>query len=131
MPYIAPHNQQTRQLQIVARMQRHGAFRMDGKKYILWKYMTFYTGSDQPAICAEFVRIADTDKEGFLRFDALQEGEIVVTPGLIYKKIPMSGLIMAEHLRKMTRFRPKAQVVYEKDKGAAVDLGTVDLRTKH
>lgn len=131
MTFIAKSAQTYQRRQIVARMGRVGEFRMDGKRYIIWKHMTLWASHDQPSIAVEFVRKADIDKDGFLRLEAIQEGEILITPGFIYKKIPMSGMIMNEHLRKMRRFKPRDITVAEVDRSdGAVDLGTIDLRTE-
>jgi hypothetical protein len=131
MTHIAGHNQEYERRQIVARMGKAGYFRMERKKYIIWQFMTFWTGPLTPAIAAEFVRPADIDEQGFLRIEKLRPGEILVTPGLVYRKVAMTGIIMAEHLKKMKRFRPRDVVEHFKDTAAgAVDLGTVDLRTE-
>ena len=132
MTHIAKSGQEYQRRQIVARMGRAGEFRMGGKRYIIWKIMTFWCGHDQPSIAAEFVRQADIDEEGFLRIGNLREGEICVTPGLIYRKIPMSGVIMTEHMKKMKNFQPRDIVTHVKDTSSpAEDLGVIDLRTKH
>ena len=129
MTYIAGHDQEYERRQIVARMGKAGEFRIGRKRYIIWQYMTFWTGPATPAICAEFVGPAPKDEDGFLQIGKLKPGEILVTPGFVYRKIPMSGLIMAEHLRKMKTFRPRDVIEHYKDTAAgAVDLGTIDMR---
>ena len=128
MTKLAKSNQPYERRQIVSYMGKVGHFRMDGRRFIIWKHMTFYCGKGVAPIAAEFVRMANRDDEGYLRIEDLKPGEIAVTPGLIYRKIPMSGLIMAEHMRKMKTFKPRDLVVYEKDTSApAEDLGTIDL----
>lgn len=128
MTKLAKSNQLYERRQIVSYMGKVGHFRMDGRKFIIWKYMTFYCGEGKQPIAAEFVRMADKDEQGFLRIEGLKPGEIAVTPGLIYRKVPMSGLMMAEHLRKMKNFKPRDLVIYEKDTTSpAEDLGTIDL----
>lgn len=132
MTHIAKSNQDYERRQIVARMGKAGEFRLGGKRYIIWEYMTFWSGHDKPSIAAKFVRPAPTDKEGFLRIEDLRPGEILVTPGLVYRKVPMSGLIMAEHMKKMKHFKPRDITVADIDRSeGAVDLGTIDMRTKH
>lgn len=131
MTHIAPTDQIYERRQIVARMGRAGEFRMGDKRYIIWKVMTFWHGPGKYT-AAEFVRPADIDKEGMLRLDNLKPGQIVVTPGLIYQKIPMSGIILAEHMKKMKKFKPRDLVTHVKDtSGEFEDLGVIDLRTKH
>ncbi len=132
MTHIAKTDQDYRRLHGVAKAGKAGEFAYNGKRYQIWQFMTFWTGPNSPAICAEFSRPATIDKEGFLQIGMLQPGEIVVKPGLIYKKVPMSGLIMAEHLKKMKTFRPRDVISHYKDTSAgAEDLGIIDLRTKH
>lgn len=130
MTHLAPSTQSYARRQIVAYMGKNGYFELDGKRYTIWKIMTFYCGEGEPSIAAEFVRLADMDKEGFIRIENLAEGEMIVTPGLIYKKIPMSGVVMAEHMKKMKKFSPRALVQHVKDTSTpAEDLGAIDLRT--
>lgn len=132
MTHIAKSDQDYQRRQIVARMGKAGVFVLGEKRYHIWKYMTFWCGHDQPSIAAEFVAMAKSDKDGFLRIEDLKPGELLVTPGLIYRKIPMGGVIMAEHMKKMKHFKPRDITVAEIDTSeGAVDLGTIDMRTKH
>lgn len=133
MTHIAKNDQEYRRLQGVAKLGKAGVFVMGGVKYQIWEYMTFYAGKDQPPVCAKFSRPATIDKEGFLQIGMLQPGEIVVKPGLIYQKLlSMPGIVMAEHLKKMKKFRPRDIVQHVKDtSGEFEDLGVIDLRKKY
>lgn len=130
MGKIAKSDKPYERRQIVAKMGRAGYFTVEGKKYILWQYMTFWCGYNVPTICAKFDRICDMDKQGFIRLDRVNEGELLVKPGLIYKIVPMTGEIMAEHLRGMVSFKPKPVYSFEKSKEAAFDLGTINMEQK-
>lgn len=128
MSYIAQHNRPYERRHIVARMGKIGEVRYGHRTVSLWRYLTFWCGAGEPSFAAEFVRLADADAGGFLHIAHLKEGDIVVSPGLIYKKIPMSGRILGEHLRKMKTFKPKAELVPFKDtKAPVVDLGAIDF----
>lgn len=133
MTHIAKSSQEYRSLQGVAKVGKAGTFVMGGIKYQIWQYITFWGGHGEQPICAEFSRPATIDKEGFLQIGMLQEGEIVVKPGLIYKKLlTMPGMVMIEHLKKMKTFKPRTIVQHVRDtSGEFEDLGTIDLRTKH
>lgn len=110
--------------QIVATMGAAGEFALSGKLYKIPLIMTFW-GGEKPSFAAIFDRIADRDAKGFLVLSNMKKGEIVVKPGLVYRKILMTGVIMNEHLLAMKRFRPKKQIVYEKSTEAPVDLGVI------
>jgi len=126
MGKIAKSDKPYERRQIVAKMGRAGYFTVGGKRFILWQYMTFWCGYNQPTICAKFDRICDMDKEGFIRLDRVNEGELLVKPGLIYKITPMTGEIMAEHLHSMNKFSPKPVYSFDKDTAPAVDLRTIN-----
>lgn len=113
--------------QIVSRFGLIGTYQQGLRRYPIWRYLTFYTGPNTPPIAAKFVREADRDKQGIVHIDHLPEGTLVVDPCFIYEKIPMSGFIMAAHLRKMRLFRPRDEVVYEKSKDGPIDVGEIDL----
>ena len=127
MSYIKPTQPYERR-QIVAKMGRAGYFVVEGKRYILWEYMTFWVGNNRPTICAKFDRLADMDKEGFVRLDNMKEGELLVKPALVYKVVPMTGEIMSEHLKAMMVFRPKPVYSYEKSSDPAIDLGSINMK---
>lgn len=132
MTYIAKNSQEYDRRQIVACMDQVGQFAVGKQRYKLWRYMTFYCGKDQPSIAAELVGRAPVDNEGFLRIEEMKEGQLLVMPGFIYRKIPMTGALMAEHMKKMKYFKPRVMVEHVKDTSVgAEDLGIIDMRTKH
>ncbi len=130
MSKISKKGKPYNQLQIISKTGRAGTFNYGGRNYIIWRFMTFWTGYGKPAICAEFVRKCLVDKDGYLIMDNINEGEIIVKPGLVYRKTPMHGEAMANHLKHMQKFTPRQDLIIEKDTEAGpVDLGIVDLRT--
>lgn len=95
----------------------------------IYKYLTLDCGPGRPGIAIEFVREAEyvKTKEGsFLKADGLKEGEIVVSPGFVYKKIPWSTPLMNAHLKALKSYRRKDIIHSYVDKSdAPIDLGTV------
>lgn len=128
MTKISPSGQSYDRRQIVAKMGSAGFFRIAGKTFKIWRYMTFWTGDNSPSFAAEFVGKVDTDRHGLLHVENLSAGQIVVAPGLIYEKIPMTGAIMQAHLYAMRTFKPKGPILkYEKDNAPAIDMGPINL----
>lgn len=124
--HIANTNAQYEQRQIVARLDRLGSINMNLQQYPIWSYLTFH-GGGMPAFAATFDRLAPRDRENFLLLDDLRPGELVVTPGLVYRKIPMTGMLLMAHLDAMKYWRPKQTTSYEMDLSGVVDVGTIDL----
>lgn len=113
---------------LVSRMGDAGTFQENLRVFRIYRYMTFHVIGG-PAIAAEFVGRAPIDEHGFLRLEMLDEGMIVVKPGLLYRKVPMTGEIMNQHLRAMATWKkPDPQIFYEIDKNAPpIDVGKVDF----
>jgi len=122
MTHIKSDNQETiyAQRQIVCRLGQAGSYTINGITYAIPEIITLYGGE-----AARFVRLASKDLHGFLRFDDLKFGQIVINPGLIYDKIPMTGKIMSAHLKSMAAFKPRIVMEYEKDDSPPVDLGVI------
>lgn len=114
--------------QIVARVGKAGSFTIGGKSYHMPEYMTFWCG-EKPSFAAKFDRLAPMDEKGFLRLDALREGEIVVKPGLVYRKVAMTGMVMDAHLKAMQKFRKKVVTAPVMSDEAPIDVGVIDLTT--
>ena len=126
MTKIARNEQPYQSRQLVAKVGRIGEFVVHGKKYFIPAYVTFYAGA-QPAFAAKFDRLAERDHQDVLRMENMKEGEIILAPGLVYRKCPMTGGVMAEHLRCMKTFRPKVIVEHIKDGGPAADVGVIKV----
>lgn len=126
----ANSNKDYKRLQIVARADRMGVVQDIVMQYPIFRYITFFMGKG-PAQAAMFDRIAERDKDGFIRLEKMENGEIIVNPGLVYKKIPMTGNIMAAHLDAMRTFRPKDVIEYEQSKEEAIDVGVFDFSNQH
>lgn len=112
---------------IVARVGMRGHCVVMGVKRVIHDYLTFKPDRG-PAYCARFVKPAPVDKNGFMRLEALKEGDIVVEPGFVYRKESfMPSSVMVAHLKAMKTWRKPHDVIVpwvDKDE-APVDLGTV------
>ena len=88
--------------------------------------MTFWNGT-QTAFAARFDRLAEKNHQDVLLVERVKEGEIVVAPGFVYRKVPMTGMVMAAHLKAMRTFKHKTIISHERDPAPAVDVGVVNL----
>jgi hypothetical protein len=99
----------------------------------VYRFLTLYQGEGREAIPVEFVRpapvIPGEHDETFLDFDQLKEGDIVVDPGLIYRRCLWFDNLMAAHMKALQTFKPKTIMVAEKDDAPPVDIGTIDATT--
>lgn len=96
----------------------------------VYQYLTLDCGDGRNSICVKYVGEApfvEQNGEKFLDASALKEGEIVVSPGFIYKKVAMSGVIMTEHLKALKTYRRKTILDATKEDGPAIDLGEIDF----
>jgi len=111
---------------IVAVVGFVGEYMSGGINYKIPAYITFDCGGDKPGMCARFIRQAET-KKGFLDMSKVQEGDIVVKPGFIYRKCTWTTEIFNAHLAALKRYKRKVIVKHEVDKSAGhVDLGVID-----
>lgn len=121
-------------LGIVARINKIGHYQDPSPliltKTYIYKYLTFDAGPGRNSFAAEFVRqagITVIDGQSYLDASGLKEGEIVVSPGFVYKKIPWSTKIMDCHLDALKKYRPKDIIKsYVDPTDKAIDLGTID-----
>lgn len=99
-------------------------------KVPVYRFLTLYQGEGREAIAVEFRRPApvlpDDDGGTYLNVEALSEGDIVVNPGLVYRRCAFFPNLMAEHMKALQTFKPKTIIVSEKDDAPAFDLGTID-----
>lgn len=107
-----------------------GAPSLIGARKPIYQFLTFDAGKGKPSFAAEYVREAKiiVNKQGtFLDPRDLKEGEIVVSPGFVYKKIPWTTKIMNCHLDALKKYRPKSIIKADVDQSAGpIDLGTID-----
>ena len=99
----------------------------------VYKFLTLYQGEGREAIAVEFKRpapvIEGDNGEAFLNVEALQEGDIVVHPGLVYRRCGWFPNLTAAHMEACKTFKIKDIIKAEKDDAAPVDLGTLDATT--
>lgn len=102
-------------------------------KVPVYRFVTLYQGEGREAIAAEFRKpapfIRDDNGDVFLNVEALEEGDIVVNPGLIYRKCLWFPNLLAAHMSALQYHKPKDIIKAEKDDAPAVDLGTLDATT--
>lgn len=104
-----------------------------GLRVPVFRFMTLYQGEGREAIPVEFKRPAPVlpgdNGETFLNIEALEVGDIVVSPGLVYRKCLWFDNLMAAHMKALQSFKVKDRMISEKDDAAPVDLGTIDATT--
>lgn len=120
---------------IVARVAVVGSVMRAGISYPIYKFLTFKLPNGQ-VFGAEFTGYkAPVDRHGNLRMEVLKEGDIIVRPGLLYRKIlTMPGALMLAHLDAMKTWLPPAPIMKPYvDKDDAGEEIVIDLRgrTKH
>jgi hypothetical protein len=105
---------------VIARIGRIGSYQIDSTISVpVFKYLTMDAGIERYPV--QFVKPAQIDMA------KLQEGDIVVHPGLIYKRIPWTGDLMAHHMKALKNYRPKVIIKSEIDRDAKpIDLGAVN-----
>ena len=91
-----------------------------------YRYLTIWNGPNEKATAVRFRGFARVDKDGFMDYSLLKPGDIVISPGLVYEPVTMTGQIMAAHLKRMQTWKPKEEIVYEKSDEAPVDLGALN-----
>lgn len=99
-------------------------------KQLIYGYLTLDCGPGKKAKCVRFMRECswiDTPEGRQIDGSSLQVGEIIVSPGFVYKETPFTGTLMAEHLKAMKTYRRKVIITQEVDKSAGpIDVGTID-----
>ncbi len=102
-------------------------------KVPVYRFLTLHQGEGREALPVEFKKpapvIPGENGETFLNIEALEEGDIVVTPGLVYRKCFWFPNLTAAHMNACKTYKPKTIIVAEKDDAPAVDLGTLDATT--
>lgn len=118
---------------VVAQYSPMGHYMLGSFKIPIYRFVTLYQGEGREAIPVEFKRpaplIKDSKGETFLNIEALDVGDFVVKPALIYTKCLWFDNLMAAHLKAVQKFKPKTIVVQEKSDAPAFDLGTIDSTT--
>lgn len=121
---------------IVARINKIGNVQVGLIHTPVFQYLTLDRGKGQRGIVVKFVSpaprvINELTGEEFLDLESLKEGDIVVSPGLVYEKIEWTDALYTEHLKALRTYRPKDILISEApSKGEdAIDLGKIDLTT--
>lgn len=120
---------------VVARYARMGHYQLksavgESIKIPVYRFLTLYQGEGREAIPVMFKRPAPVmegkNGETELNIEALEVGDIVVSPGLVYRRCLWSDNLMAEHMKALQSYKPKDIIKAEKDDAPPVDLGTLD-----
>lgn len=101
-----------------------------GIKVPIFRFMTLYQGQDREAIPVEYKRPApvlpSADGGTELNIEALEEGDFVVSPGLVYRRCLWFDNLMAAHMKALRNFKPKTIIESHKAEEPAIDLGVFD-----
>lgn len=123
---------------VVARFSPMGFFQPasvlgKGLKVPVYRFLTLYQGEGREAIPVEYNRPAPVlpgdHGETFLNIEALEVGDFVVDPGLVYRRCLWFDNLMAAHMKALQTYRVKDKLVAEKDDAAPIDIGTIDATT--
>jgi len=84
------------------------------------EYISLDAGEGRPAFLVKFSRMAPIERDEadqpFLDMTKLKEGDIVITPGLLYRRVPWTGPTMSAHLVALKKYRRKTIVTSEVDR---------------
>ncbi len=81
----------------------------------IYKYLTLDQGRGKKSLIVKYVGKAPMTPTKELDYDKLKLGDIVVSPGLLYRKTGWTGALMAEHMAALKTYRPSVIVTAEKD----------------
>lgn len=116
---------------VVARIQPIGYYNESTLLRLpVYKYLTLDRGAGQQGIAVQFVGAAafiEENGERFLDTRRLKPGHIVVHPGFIYKKVTMTGTLMAEHLKALKKYKRKVIIGTDREDSGGFDLGVMDF----
>jgi hypothetical protein len=127
----AMHNQQAYEARgVITKFESMGHF---SPSYLItvpiYKYLTLDRGANMEAQPVKFLGAAPVieDKgETILDLAKLSEGDIVIHPGLVYRKCPWFDELFAAHIKALPNYKPKTIMVADKGDEPAFDLGTID-----
>ena len=91
---------------IISAMDPVGYYQEGLLRSPIYRYLTLDCGKGKPSIAVEFVREARWIARGaerYLDLKDVKEGEILVSPGFVYKKIPWTSQITAAHLKALPK----------------------------
>jgi hypothetical protein len=83
-------------------------------KVPVYRFVTLYAGEGREAIPCEFkcpAPVIEDNGENVLNVEALDIGDIVVHPGLVYRRCLWFDNLMAAHMRAVAHYKPKVITV--------------------
>jgi len=121
---------------VVAKIDKIGDLQYDMLIVPIYKYLTLDCGKGNRPQCVKFVKPAprvvdEVSGESYLDLAALEFGEYVVSPGLVYKNINFSSMLYSEHLKALQSYRPKDILVADTSeaKNDVIDGGSINMAT--
>ncbi len=88
-----------------------------GIYFTVYQFLSLDCGAGRDKILVEFVGPAPyDDKTQELDLNKVQEGDIVVNPGLLYRKREWTQALMTEHLMQLKKYKPKVIIKSDVDR---------------
>lgn len=112
---------------VVGRFNKIGKYSSGVVTMPIHRYLTLDNGKEKFAV--EFVDRAPTyriegDDHEYIDFEKLEKGQLLIDPGLIYKRIPWTSKLMNMHLIAMKSYTPKDIIIYDKpEENDVIDMG--------
>lgn len=86
-------------------------------KMPVYQFLTLDCGTGRERLIVEFVGPAPYhDDTQELDLNQVKEGDIIVNPGLLYRRRTWTQALMAEHLRQLRRYKPSVIVKADVDR---------------
>jgi hypothetical protein len=111
---------------VVMRAEVIGHFTTGIIRTPIYRYISLDCGPNVPSIIVEYVGQAPRNALMEIDVRSLRQGDILINPGFIYRKIEWTGPLMNAHLNALKFYKPKsiikAEAVHDEP---AVDLGII------
>lgn len=113
---------------VIARINKIGDMSIGPMVAIpVYQFLTLDCGPGRKKVLVEFVGPAPYDKlTQELDLNKVKEGDIIVNPGLLYRKRAWTQKLMAEHLLQLHNYRPKVIIKSEVDRSSPTGEIVVD-----
>jgi len=92
----------------------------------VYQFLTLDAGPGREKILVEFVGPAPYDENQELDLNAVQEGDIIVNPGLLYRRRSWTQALMTEHLAQLRFYRPSVIVKSDVDRSTPAEEIVID-----
>lgn len=93
----------------------------------VYQFLTLDCGAGREKILVEFVGPAPYDeKTQELDLNKVKEGDIIVNPGLLYRKRSWTQALMTEHLAALKNYKPQVIVKADVDRSKPAEEIVID-----